>query len=201
MSSKRDPRRELDDDDAHSDDETSFAGVIDLGSMPPPASGQVDVHRAATAVSTMTDELMDEIRRARDEARLVESQKTRIQQKFAVPDDAIPGFTDETPTRPGKEKSVTAPPPGDTREPAFAEAFPAAPIEQPAPAPAAALAPAQVTTPTAPSAFAVPTPVLARPPVRMRRALLPRLIFLVVTLAALVVTALAARRYRTRLRR
>lgn len=98
--STRDHRR--DDDDP----EVSFEGIVDLGSIPPPppASGAVDVHRAPTAVAVMTDELMDEIRRAREEAKLVESQKTRIQPKFRVPGDATPSFTDETPTRPGKDK-------------------------------------------------------------------------------------------------
>lgn len=97
--STRDHRRD-------DDPEVSFEGIVDLGSIPPPppASGAVDVHRAPTAVAVMTDELMDEIRRAREEAKLVESQKTRIQPKFRVPGDATPSFTDETPTRPGKDK-------------------------------------------------------------------------------------------------
>lgn len=181
--SSRDHRREPE------DAEVSFEGIVDLGSIPPPASGPVDVHRAATAVAAMTDELLDEIRRAKEEAKLGESQRTRIQPKFQVPEDAIPGFTDETPTRPGKDKerllrgdeSALRSQAPDLREPLPRDPGLTASVTQALP----------------------PVPIIEAPPVvaRRRSRLWPRFLFFVVTLAALIVSALAFRRYRARLRR
>lgn len=184
--SSRDHRREPE------DAEVSFEGIVDLGSIPPPASGPVDVHRAATAVATMTDELMDEIRRAKEEAKLGESQKTRIQPKFQVPEDAIPGFTDETPTRPGKDKegkNALRPEAPDLHEPLPRDPGLTASVTQ--------------ALPTPPVSFAETIPIIEAPPIvaRRRTRLWPRLLFFVVTVAALIVSALAFRRYRARLRR
>lgn len=67
------------------EDEASFADVLDLGSVPPPP-GVVgpDVHAARTAIAAMPTTLLEELRRAKAEAKRS-------------------SFTNEAPTRPGKE--------------------------------------------------------------------------------------------------
>jgi hypothetical protein len=175
--SMRDRRREPDDEN---NDEVSFADVVDLGSIPP-ASGQVDVHRAPTAVTTMTDELMDEIRRAKEDAKLLESVRTRIQPKFQEP--AV--FQDETPTRPGKDKPAAAVP---VPEP---EAPPSKPVAFPETKPA----PKSVSF-----AETIPAPK-PNPPAVKRRRLWPHFLLWTITIAALLVSAFAVRRYRARLMR
>lgn len=200
--STRDHRREPD------ADRSSFDDVVDLGSLPPPASGPVDVHRAPTAVATMTDELMDEIRRAKDDVKRIENDRTRVLPKFKMPEDAVPAFTDEMPTRPGKDKEAkakeaeTAPPP-----PSRPKLRPEAPnlVDAPHMEPVVEILPPTVMDipditeafPAPPVSFAETIPRLT-PTLQPRRPVWPRILLVLVTLAAIVVSALALRRYRAR---
>jgi hypothetical protein len=173
------------------DPEVSFEGVVDLGSIPPAASGQVDVHHAPTAVAMMTEELMDEIERAKEAARAREHAKTRTLPKFRVPHDTFPGFTDETPTRPGKEKNES----GAVRRPVAPELLvPDSGVRVEVTA-ALPRPPVPLGPPPPPVSFAESIPLLRIPP-RPRRNLWPRVLLIVVTIAALLVSALALRRYR-----
>lgn len=176
--------------DHRHEDEPSFEDVVDLGSVPPPppASGPVDVHRAPTAVAVMTDELMDEIRRARQDAKSVESRRAILQQHVADPEDGRATFDDETPTRPGKDqgRGLLAPsePPASSRPPISVE-----PRSRPSRSP---IPFARSPWPGA----ATSLPPLA-PPVRRRRVWL-QVVLVIVTLAALAVSGFALGRYRNR---
>lgn len=93
------------------DSETSFDGLVDLGSVPPPA-GVVgpDVHAARTAIAAMPSSLLEELRRARANE-TGEAKRTRKQEKFDLPPSALlrrsapsfSSFANEAPTAPGKE--------------------------------------------------------------------------------------------------
>jgi hypothetical protein len=175
------------------DREVSFeGGVTDLGSLPPP--DRTDVYRSKTAVTSMTDTLKEEMQRAREEARLHETEKTRAVPKFEMPDDAIPGFTDEAPTRPKEsipEKSgavrrtdLPAVMVADVEDVESRVTIDITPPVFPLVPPAPARTSLAETTPAA---------VPSLPPIP-RHAIWPRVLVLVLTLVALGLAAFALRR-------
>jgi hypothetical protein len=142
----------------------------------------------------MTETLQEELLRAKEEARLHETETTRAVPKFEMPDDAIPGFTDEAPTRPKEsfpEKSGAV---RRTDLPAVMVAD-ADDAESRVTIDITPVLPA--LPPTAPVSFAetIPTATPSLPPIP-RHAIWPRVLLLVVTVAALVVAAVALQRYR-----
>jgi hypothetical protein len=181
------------------DPEVSFEGIVDLDSLPPPASDRTDVYRSKTAVTSMTETLKEEILRAKQEARLHETEKTRAVPKFEMPDDAIPGFADEAPTRP---KNESVPEKSGAVRRTDLPAVMVADVDD-----AESRVTIDITPPvfhaapprTAPSpvSFAETTPAVSAslPPIP-RHAIWPRVLVFVLTLAALLVAAFALHRYR-----
>jgi hypothetical protein len=136
--------------------EASFDDVLDLGSIPPPP-GVVgpDVHAARTAIAAMPTTLLEELRRAKAEAKRAGS------------------FTNEAPTRPGKDgmrllrplapdvNDAPPVPPASDIASAVTEAIATskdAVTEAPPPAPPTP--PQVVKTPPMP----IPAPVILQPP-------------------------------------
>jgi hypothetical protein len=137
----------------------SFDDVIDLGSIPPPG-GVVgpDVHAARTAIAAMPMSLLEELRRAKR--------------------DRAPSFTNEAPTKPGKDgmrllrpqapdvDDVPPPPPASDLASAVEEVIQAAPPSPP-PLPPPRPRPPVVKTPpmgTPAPVIAAPSPAPAMPP-------------------------------------
>lgn len=86
-------------------EKSGFDDVVDLGSVPPPP-GVVgpDVHAARTAIAALPTTLLEELRRAKNQDG-GDASRTRRQEKFELPSLAkrAASFTNEAPTRPGKE--------------------------------------------------------------------------------------------------
>lgn len=168
------------------DREISFEGIVDLESVPPPASGPQDVHIARTAVAALPHLVMAELQRAKEE-KVSESQRTRAQPKFDVPDEARPeskpgskpesrpgayAFTDELPTRPGKDKSrPQAPDMHASLPPGASVTSVTSPVIESGPVavardtlPTGTAPPAPAVAPAAPPAISpLPEPALPRP--------------------------------------
>lgn len=127
------------------DDEVSFEGILDLGTVPPPPGSTPDVHAARTAVAQLPQSLLDELKHAK-ELDASDVARTRIQPRFDMNAAlaAAREFGNEAPTAPGKHGLVAVPTADDVPPPPM-------PPPPPPPIPALPLAPPPVP-------YVAPTP-------------------------------------------